>query len=92
MKETVSMNELDACSKRIEKQLSNLESSIAENYERLRAVESYINDVFKRVRTKLPLSYATNWEESLFGIVEMLGDVETVVEKMEEVTLRKTEL
>ena len=85
----VSENELDACSQRIEKQLSSLESSVSKNYERLRVVEAYINSVFKRVRTNLPLSQSKDWESSLFNIVDMLGDIEGVIEKMEEVTLRK---
>jgi len=92
MKEVVSENELDACSARIEKQLSSLESSINENYERLRGVETYVSSVFQKVRTKLPLTQAADWENSLLNIVEMLGDIETVIEKMEEVTLRKVKL
>jgi len=92
MKEVVSENELDVCSARIEKQLSSLESSINENYERLRGVETYVSSVFQKVRTKLPLTQAVDWEDSLLSIVEMLGDIETVIEKMEEVTLRKVKL
>ena len=93
MKEVVvSENELDVCSARIEKQLSNLENSVNENCERLRVVESYVSSVLQKVRTKLPLTQAVDWEDSLLNIVEMLGDVENVIEKMEEITLRKVTL
>jgi len=86
------VTDLKQVSKHIEKHLSLLESNLSKNAERLKSIESYTASRILEAREMLPIaSYSSDWDRRLLETIDLLSEIETLIDKMNEVSIESIE-
>ena len=78
------MKGLEQVSQRLEEQVSLVERNLSKNVRILEDLALIARRQIRRIRGTLPLSKCS-WEERLIEAINVLGEIERLIDKMEDV-------